>query len=299
MTNTRIAAVVVTYNRKALVEKCMESILGQQGASCDIIIIDNGSTDNTEELFRTKYSKKGIFYENRGRNYGCADSTGYGIKKAVLAGYDYIWVMDDDVFPFPDALKSLLEADEKLNGEWGCLSGVAYWTDGSICKANRQKKSLFSFVKDREYAEKEYIPVIMVSLASMFLKATVVRDVGLPIAEYYIYTEDYEFCSRISKRYPIYVVTNSKVTHAMRENRKVDFVKEPEDRLYRYRYLYRNDVHCYRKMGWKGKVYLVVKYIYTMIRLLCLERDSKKEKIDIVKKGYMEGRQFNPTIRYV
>ncbi len=140
MRKNSVAAVVVTYNRKNLVKECIEAILSQERTSCDIIVIDNGSTDGTQELFRTQFSQTKIDYENVGKNLGCAESTARLVKKATELGYKYIWVMDDDVVPEPDALYQLLEADKRLKGKWGILSGVAYWTDGSICEANRQKK---------------------------------------------------------------------------------------------------------------------------------------------------------------
>lgn len=43
----RVAAVVVTYNRKELLAQCIKALLGQQNAVCDILIVDNASTDGT------------------------------------------------------------------------------------------------------------------------------------------------------------------------------------------------------------------------------------------------------------
>jgi GT2 family glycosyltransferase len=295
MSNNEVCAVVVTYNRKDLVEKCICGILAQKNSNCDIIVIDNGSTDGTEILFKEKFNIDNLRYFNMGENLGCAAGTSRGIKEAVIAGYKYIWVMDDDVFPHEDTLYELLKADKELHGEWGILSSAAYWTDGSICESNRQKKTLFKFMKDEDY-NKRYVRVCMVSLASMFIKAKVVKKVGLPLSEYFIYTEDYEFCSRVGKIFPIYVVPASKVTHAMKINRKANLVKDTPDRLYRYKHLYRNDVHCYRKLGIMGYLYLALKFVYTFIMVLLKEKGHKKEKIDTLITGYSEGFKFNPSV---
>ena len=298
MRNAGVCAVVVTYNRKELVKKCIEGILAQKNASCDIVVIDNGSDDGTEELFNKAFSSDNLKYINLGRNAGCAEGTARGITEAVIAGYEYIWVMDDDVFPHEDALEQLLIADKELYGDWGILSGVAYWTDGSICESNRQKKTLFKFMKDKDY-KKRFVKVRMVSLASMFIKAKVVKEVGLPISEYFIYTEDYEFCSRVGKKYPIYVVPACKVTHAMKINRKASIVKDTSDRMYRYKTLYRNDVHCYRKLGIPGVTYLLAKFVYTFFSIVLSERGQKKEKIHTLITGYVEGARFNPSIEKI
>lgn len=293
----KVAAIIVTYNRKELVEQCIKAILAQERANCDIIVIDNGSTDGTEELFRDTFKNCPIDYTNMGENLGCAESTARGMKKAVEKGYEYIWIMDDDVIPKKDALYQLRKMDRQLKGQWGILSGAAYWKDGSVCEANRQKKTLFTFMKEEDY-QKKLVPVRMVSLASMFVKASVIKEVGLIKGEYFIYSEDYDFCARVGKKYPIYVVTECKVTHMMRENRKVNFVKEPEDRLYRYKYLYRNDVNCYRQLGHEGWTYLIVKYFYTLVQLLLFEKEHRFDKISVLTDGYIEGLNFKPQIQY-
>ena len=294
---SNVAAVVVTYNRRDLVKECIEAILKQQNATCDIIVIDNGSRDGTEELFKTTFKDAPIDYENVGENLGCAESTARLVKKATELGYKRIWVMDDDVVPEPDALYNLLQADKKLKGNWGILSGAAYWKDGSICEANRQKKTIFTFMKDSDY-DKPLIKVRMVSLASMYINAEAVKKVGTLKGEYFIYSEDYDFCARVGKHYPIYVVPKSRVVHKMRENRKVNFVKEPADRLYRYKYLYRNDVDCYRQLGIAGWSYLAIKFIYTALQLVVFENGNRVEKLKILFNGYKEGLLFWPAVVY-
>ena len=52
----KIAAVVVTFNRKEYLVKNIEALLAQVNASMDILIIDNASTDGTEETIRDRKS---------------------------------------------------------------------------------------------------------------------------------------------------------------------------------------------------------------------------------------------------
>ncbi|MBQ7680449.1 MAG: glycosyltransferase [Butyrivibrio sp.] len=298
MRRNEVCAVVVTYNRRELVDQCMAGIMSQEKASCDVIIIDNGSTDGTEAMLQEKYAYENVQYLNMRKNLGCAAGTSRGIREAVRAGYAYIWVMDDDVIPYPDTLYELLKAAGELGDDWGILSSAAYWTDGSICESNRQKKSLFRFMTEEDY-HRHLVRVCMVSLASMFIRAKAVREVGLPLSAYYIYTEDYEFCSRVGRKYPIYVVPSSRVTHAMKINRKASLVRDTPDRLYRYRYLYRNDVHCYRQWGIRGWAYLAAKFVYTFLLVLVKEKKNKRDKLHTLVTGYAEGLQFHPSIEYV
>ena len=58
----------------------------------------------------------------------------FGIRRAYEAGYDAIWIMDDDTYPHPDALEKFLQADKDLSGMYGYLAGKVLWKDGSWCE---------------------------------------------------------------------------------------------------------------------------------------------------------------------
>ena len=139
---------------------------------------------------------------------------------------------------------------------------------------------------------------MFVSLASMFVRADVVREIGLPHGEFFIYTEDYEFCARAGRKYPIYVVPSCRVTHAIKVNAKVNFASEAEDRLYRYKYLYRNDVYCYRQFGLKGWLYLAAKFAYTAVNVLLHSKTGKLWKLKVLLQGYMDGFSFRPEVKF-
>ena len=82
--NSKTAAVVVTYNRKDLLEKCIDRLRQQKNAACDIIIVDNASTDGTADMIKCQYSVPEVIYMNTGANLGGAGGFQYGVKQAVL-----------------------------------------------------------------------------------------------------------------------------------------------------------------------------------------------------------------------
>ena len=292
----KTAAVVVTYNRKDLLRKNLTNLLAQT-VKCDIILIDNASTDGTAEMVKTEFVGQ-VQYFNTRANLGGAGGFAFGLEKAVRAGYVYAWLMDDDTIPEKRSLEMLLRADKALRGNWGMLSSVAKWTDGSICKANRQKKTLFTFVKDEELNTKKIIRAQMVSMVSMFVKTDVVREVGLPKAEYFIWTDDYDFSGRVSKKYPVYIVTPSVVIHEMKENKKANFAIESGDRIDRYQYLYRNDVDCYRQFGLKGWAYIIFKDLYATLNVLLHSKGETGRKVITIWKGFAKGLGFRPELMH-
>ena len=97
MKNNTIA-VVVTYNRKELLEKCLNCLLNQKDASCDVLIVDNASTDGTQDMLKGQFMLPNIYYRNTGENLGGAGGFQYGVREAMRLGYEYLWLMDDDSF---------------------------------------------------------------------------------------------------------------------------------------------------------------------------------------------------------
>lgn len=294
MTNG-VAAIVVTYNRKQTLRRCLEAVLGQKDAQCDVLVVDNASTDGTDQMLRTVFGDETrLVYCPAGANLGGAGGFQFGVREALRRGYERLWLMDDDTIPGDTALRELMRAGGDL-GRWGFLVSAAYWVDGSVCRMNIPKRTIFRHVNDSAY-QGGPVPVVMCSFVSLLVRAEAVREVGLPIGAYFIWTDDYEFTGRISSRWPCYMVPASKVTHAMKRHMRVDLAADTPDRIDRYRYIYRNDVHCYRRYGLKGWLYIVLKDLYTAGNILLRAKGRRREKLGILCRGFAEGLRFFPAV---
>lgn len=290
-----VVAIVVTYNRKEMLLRCIEHLLSLQNSQADVLIIDNAGTDGTPDALRSLIDTNKIIYCNTGANLGGAGGFQFGMIEALKRGYKYLWLMDDDVFPEPDSLEELLKADRELAGKYGFLSGIARWTDGSPCKMNIQKTGLKKTIDD--YTSPT-VPVIMATFVSFFVKAETVLEVGLPIKEFFIWADDLEYSRRISLKYPCYVVNRSTVIHNMKSNDKVGIEHEHPDRLWRYKYLYRNEVYIYRREGLKARAYMFIRVVLHLTRVLFKANGSKKEKLRVILDSYHDGSSFKPEIEY-
>lgn len=217
------------------------------------------------------------------------------MKEACLLKYDYIWVMDDDCIVEKNSLEKLLEADKELNGNYGFLSSKVLWKDGSICKMNIPKKTFGTWLKN---FDKSYQKIAMASFVSLFLKREVITRMGLPIKDFFIWTDDWEFTRRISREYDCYYIPESKVIHKSKNNFGAKLEKE-DDRLERFEYLYRNDVVLYRREGLKGWLLLYLRLIKHKLNILKSDKKNKKERIKIIDKAIKEGKKFYPKIEKV
>ena len=114
-----VAAIVATVNRKELLHKHITQLLAQTRPLDEIIVLDNGSDDDTAEMLQAEFSSVTVirFEENTGNVGGIAS----GLELAFEKDHDWFWVMDDEANAREDALEKLLNAAATLEGEKFCL----------------------------------------------------------------------------------------------------------------------------------------------------------------------------------
>ncbi len=331
-TRNRIAAVVVTYNRKALLLENLAALQAQAYHRFDILLIDNHSTDGTRREIQSYFynspgllqadtgsghpkdssaaaipadadhpqdcfrldSGQQVLYFDTGENLGGAGGFSYGIAKAAALGYDYIWLMDDDSIPEPNALMELVRSARELGGHFGFLSSRVLWTDGSPCKMNVLRKTA---TKNLTAFTTEIEPISIASFVSMFLPVRVVKRMGLPIREFFIWTDDWEYSRRISRKYACYGIKKSTVIHKTANNDGADISRDSGERLDRYRYAYRNEVYLYRREGFTGMLHLLLRTPLHILRILLRAPGNRLKRIGIVLGSTWNGFFFNPPIR--
>ena len=122
---------------------------------------------------------------------------------------------------------------------------------------------------------------------------------GLPIKEFFIWGDDWEYTSRISKKFKNYLAGESVVTHKSETNVGSNIVADTSDRLNRYFYAYRNESYLFIRLGISGKLYYAAKIPYHRLKLALSDVPDKKERFAIIKKGLKAAKTFKPEIEYV
>ncbi|WP_243092668.1 glycosyltransferase family 2 protein [Thermus hydrothermalis] len=103
----RVCAVIVTYNRKALLRECLQAVLAQTRPPDHVLVVDNASTDGTAEMLREEFPRVEVL--RLPENQGGAGGFHEGMKWAYKAGYDWFWLMDDDTVPEKSTLEGLFQ----------------------------------------------------------------------------------------------------------------------------------------------------------------------------------------------
>ena len=293
MKKNQVAAVVVTYNRLTMLQKCIES-LRSQTTPCDILVVNNASTDDTAQWLEARQEASILTTRNTGTNLGGAGGFNFGMRWAVEDGYEYLWLMDDDCLPEPDALEKLLEADRLLDGKYGWLSSKALWTDGSECRMNRQKLKKKSG-ESGLFVKEGLVQAVQATFVSLFLRTETVQSFGLPIKEFFIWGDDIEYTRRIAVRgkRPSFVAGQSQVIHAMKDNGGSSIATDPE-RIDRYRYAYRNEAFTFRQEGIRGICFYLAKCGLNFCRILVKAPDQRGKRIRVLFGSMISGMFFNP-----
>ncbi len=193
----KIIAVVVTYNRFNLLQRTVDCLKRQSRSLDDIVVIDNGCTDGTAAWLDGQTGLHVVHQDNEGGSGGFFT----GMNRAFDMGADWIWCMDDDVFPRADCLEHLLQ---HVNDDARCgimaprrlLGGQVYTND--FCRYNlcNPFASMCQEKLKRRGAVCEPVNIAGTAFEGMFVKRAVVAGIGLPEKGLFIFCDDTDYCLR-------------------------------------------------------------------------------------------------------
>ena len=291
----RIASIIVTFNRSKLLIENIESMLKMDG-DFDIFVIDNASTDDTNEVLKDYIDNNKIKYVRLDNNIGGAGGFNFGIKYVTKLGYDYAYLVDDDVICNKDSLQKLVDyINTNKEKNIGFLSSKVLWKDDKLCNMNIPKRTMMKKIKDTSDIQR----IQYATFVSILINIKAVKKLGLPIKEFFIWTDDFEYTRRISKCFECFYIPSSVVIHNCENNNGSNIVNTSVDRLDRFKYKYRNEQYVYKREGIKGRIYQFLKVWYHILKVIIKSKEMKKEKIKIIINSNKEGKHFNPKIEMV
>jgi glycosyltransferase involved in cell wall biosynthesis len=132
----KISVIMPTYNQAGFIRRAILSLYQQTHTGWELIIINDGCTDNTEDFLSDFLPDKRITYLKNEINQGL----GYAINQGIEAAkYDYIAYLPSDDFYYPDHLKSLSDAFSRFSDIALTFSGVRYENTDSFTNISDQE----------------------------------------------------------------------------------------------------------------------------------------------------------------
>jgi len=320
----KICAVVVTYNRKQLLIECLESLLKQTHSLDAVYIIDNASTDGTPQNLKEKgYIKeilnpvnepleteniinmdsKGkqdkkvrILYVRMHKNTGGAGGFHEGVKRGYEKGYDWLWLMDDDVEPLANAIETMLN----YRSISMCIHPRKKYFDGSYYLWEQHIDIMdgndFSYNDISFKYGKKWTTVNTGYFEGMLIHRRCIDKIGYPDARFFIKGDDtiYGFLASLYTNviYINEVCMINKIKGDIRFLCRQQRSKLSDVALYysmRNRFLVEKYAkHIFPEMRVTHKRFIVTILLRKIIGVLIFDR-HKIKRITIIVKGFLDG----------
>ena len=288
-----ICAVVVTRNRLSLLQECIDAIRSQTRPASRILVVDNDSSDGTTEWLSQQVDISTVFQEN----LGGAGGFHRGMKEAVNAGWDHVWVMDDDVIAGPKSLERLCEAAAYVP-KFGFLASTVVGADGGPVNVPSLERKLLSSGSPcwPELAGAGLLRIRSATFVSLLIPSAKIKSVGLPLKEMFIWGDDTEYTMRISEKAVSYWVLKSEVTHKRVNQKALSIVSESDPARINLFFF-----HC------RNNLFVAIKYrdarlllsnIASMLQAswCCVGKSYGLIKLKIMIKGALAALSFRPVI---
>ena len=284
-TSHRVCAVIPTYNRAELLCEALIGLAAQTRRLDAVLVIDNASTDGTTEQVSERFPWVNLLRLDF--NTGSAGGFAAGIQWAYQDGHDWVWLVDNDSVPEPDALSELLAAHDRFASEPrpDLLAAKVVWTDGTLLPMNtptvkRRNPALLYWAAEHATLSIRYAPYTGVLVSRRAIEAH-----GLPLTDYFLYDDDTEYTGRILCNRLGVLVPTSVVRHNV--ERKLASQAESGDRFF---YALRNKLWLVRcAPGWAPleRVTFVLAVARNVARFL--RRPSPVSKAALVARALAAG----------
>jgi rhamnopyranosyl-N-acetylglucosaminyl-diphospho-decaprenol beta-1,3/1,4-galactofuranosyltransferase len=189
---TKIAIAIVTYNRSGFLAELLASAAAMDQAPYRIVVVDNASTDDTQDVIAAAASSfaDGVLINHRlDTNTGGSGGFSEGTKVALEAGADWVWLMDDDVEILPDALEQFAPWMQRFK----VIHGRRYDFDGSPFYWQAKFNEFLGVplpYSGKQFNRDGFAITNSGTFEGMLIHADVVRQIGLPDPRFFISWDD-------------------------------------------------------------------------------------------------------------
>jgi len=211
--NSHVGCIVLNWNGWRDTVECIDALKECTYPQLAVIVVDNGSTDDSAARIRAVHPD--IVLLESGKNLGFAGGNNIGIRYALAHGAEYVWLLNNDTKPAPDALSELVVkalTDNKI----GAVASVCYFADApSRVEAWAGARVNLWIGYGRNSTEPRPDDWFhSLNGTSILVSGRAIEDVGLLDEGFFLYWEDTEFCLRLLRKgWRIAAAPESRVLH--------------------------------------------------------------------------------------
>ena len=210
----RLSCVVVNWNGWQDTLECLDSLRHQDYPALEIIVVDNGSTNDSVERIREAHPSLALI--ETGRNLGFPGGCNIGIRRAYQRGADLLWILNNDTVSPPDTASKLVAA-ALAHPEAGAIGSVLYYRhDPARVQAwgGGKLHLLTGYVSHFTAPASFERPTSFLTGASIVLPRHICEEVGILDESFFLYGDDSDLCLRIrAARYALVVAEGTAILH--------------------------------------------------------------------------------------
>lgn len=206
----KVSAVVITYNRARLIGACLESITRQTYRDFEIVVIDDGSIDDTAAVVAACAPQALYFWQE---NQGIPGARNRGVRESRGA---YLWIVDSDDTVLEDALATEVPVlDEKPNV--GLVYGQAWQVNerGEVTGLIKPAFARSAYVRSGLEEIRDLIFSNHITPSTILVRKRCIEDVGPFDPEFFPISEDLDMWIRIAKKYSIAYIDRPLANYAV------------------------------------------------------------------------------------
>jgi glycosyltransferase involved in cell wall biosynthesis len=251
----KVGVVILTFNRLDLLKITLCKVLSQTHSSLEILVVDNCSSDGTQEYLSSVENITKLFLSY---NSGPAGGFYEGVKYfSENTNVDYLWLMDDDFFPFNSCLEELIDATD-------------------------EETVVFPYVREKNYAFRQ-----QPGWWGVLVPMKIVKKVGYPRKDLFFWSEDTEYLqARILQKhhYNQKWVSPAKGVHFTVRQKNY---RQP----WRYYYEIRNTIYSrlYIKETTFKRLFKLLRSWLKLFAIIIFREDKKIEKLKMFFLGTLHG----------
>lgn len=211
--NPSVAVIVLNWNNWRDTFACLSSLRELDYANYEPVVVDNGSTDGSEERVRANFSDATVI--QAGANLGFAGGNNVGIKYALQQQFHYVWLLNNDTVADPSALTALVDVAQS-DTSCGAVGSVLYSADEpkAIQAFGGGWIGLWTGISRYFKTPVQDDKVEYITGASLLIRRNVLENVGLLEENFFMYWEDADYGFRVRKAgWKLAVAPESKVWH--------------------------------------------------------------------------------------
>jgi GT2 family glycosyltransferase len=198
MKHTKTAIVIPNWNGQDLLCQCIDSLLAQSLAST-IIVVENGSVDESDKILAS-YGKKIVVLKQK-VNLGFAGGVNVGIRYAIVNGYEYVALFNNDAVADKNWLKELVKT-AKNDSNVGIVTCKFMRTDKKTLDSTGEFYTIFGLPYPRgrnEPNKGQYdnnVDVFGASGGASLYSISMLKQIGLFDEDFFAYYEDVDISFR-------------------------------------------------------------------------------------------------------